>query len=309
METYALALQQTAMEVTDVTAGGEEDEGGESVGVGARPRYREPRRATDSLLRARRRDVRVEAAWDAFFAGHGGGFFKDRHWLGGEHAWLRGGRWRVGELGCGAGATVVPLLEKGLVSEFVGVDVASSAVEMLKGKVRERLEELVVRNGVRMRLGVADAAAVGGVDAPPVVFDFAPTGSLLEDEDGLNVDVCFIVFVASALRPERMGDLVRNAWRWLRPGGRLVFRDYAWGDLAQRRMAPHQRLGRGLYTRQDGTLSFFFTTAGVVRLLKDAGFEVAFCEEVERKVENRAEGKVMRRLFVSAEGVKPIVVV
>lgn len=45
-----------------------------------------------------------------------------------------------------------------------------------------------------------------------------------------------MVFVLSAISPERMHAALANVARVLKPGsGRLLFRDYAQGDLAQER--------------------------------------------------------------------------
>jgi methyltransferase-like protein 6 len=50
--------------------------------------------------------------------------------------------------------------------------------------------------------------------------------------------VCTMVFVLSAIAPERMPDAIRNVSSVMRTGGqgRVLLRDYAAGDLAQTRL-------------------------------------------------------------------------
>lgn len=59
---------------------------------------------------------------------------------------------------------------------------------------------------------------------------------------------------------------VHNVARCLAPGGRLLFRDYAEGDLAQERLAGEgkggRRLGHNFYVRGDGTRCYYFTEVG-----------------------------------------------
>lgn len=52
------------------------------------------------------------------------------------------------------------------------------------------------------------------------------------------------------------------------PGGRVLVRDYARGDLAQSRLSEPgrvQRLADDFYVRWDGTRAFYFTQVGNLR--------------------------------------------
>jgi len=274
-------------------------DGGDAARAAAR-RYRELR-ATAPARQVRAAPRRGGGrAWDAFFAAHSGRFFKDRHYLVEEHAslarMLQTGGVRMCELGCGAGNAAVPLLEAfdGQVAAFAGVDASAEAVELFRRKVAasggERAGGGATRRALRcdVSLGVADVADARSVPMPASAFD-----------------VCLLVFVLSAIEPARMANVARHAFERLRPGGRLLVRDYAWGDQAQKRFPAAQRMGRGLYVRQDGTLSFFFTVEGLCALMSDAGFKTEFCGVVARDVSNRARRVSMQRLWVGAEFVKP----
>ena len=55
-----------------------------------------------------------------------------------------------------------------------------------------------------------------------------------------------MVFVLSAISPEKMHAALANVARVLKPGsGRLLFRDYAQGDLAQERHQVRGAVGGG----------------------------------------------------------------
>ena len=57
-------------------------------------------------------------------------------------------------------------------------------------------------------------------------------------------------------------------------------------------------LGECLYQRADGTLAFFFSTQALAKLARGAGLEVLQCEYACVALQNRKNGKEMRRVFV-----------
>ena len=115
-----------------------------------------------------------------------------------------------------------------------------------------------------------------------------PNPSNPSDSSGFKgADIISLIFVLSALHPSKMPLALHNIFEALRPGGRVLFRDYARGDFAQVRFEMQsppltaeradidgdknsidgsasgggKRIGGevGLYLRQDGTMSYFFT--------------------------------------------------
>ena len=88
----------------------------------------------------------------------------------------------------------------------------------------------------------------------------------------------------------------------LRPGGVLLLRDYARGDLAQRRFARAQEVEPNFFSRQDGTRSYFFSADDLRRVfVAGAGLEEMRVELENRTVENRKLGKKMDRIWITAK--------
>lgn len=76
-------------------------------------------------------------------------------------------------------------------------------------------------------------------------------------EEG-SVDVVIMIFIFSALNPRQWKQAVNNAYRLLKSGGEVCFRDYGRGDLAQVRFKKGRYLEENFYIRGDGTRVYFF---------------------------------------------------
>ncbi|KAG2488725.1 hypothetical protein HYH03_012725 [Edaphochlamys debaryana] len=227
--------------------------------------------------------------WDLFYRRNTNKFFKDRHYLHKEFPDVAAGPATLLEVGCGVGNTVFPLYETNPSLRIFCCDFAPSAIELV-------------------RQNPAYGAAGGAVQA--FVADI--TKDLLaapSEEGGCGVpeggcDLATMVFVLSAIHPQRMAAAVHNVARCLRPGsGRLLFRDYAEGDLAQERLAGGdrpKRLGPNFYVRGDGTRCYYFGQDEVVALFASAGFVCDSLALHERTVVNHKRDIAMDRRWLQA---------
>ncbi|XP_070946990.1 tRNA N(3)-cytidine methyltransferase METTL6 isoform X8 [Macaca nemestrina] len=102
------------------------------------------------------------------------------------------------------------------------------------------------------------------------LLDHVPPGS---------VDVVMLIFVLSAVHPEKMHLVLENIYKVLKPGKSVLFRDYGLYDHAMLRFKAGSKLGENFYVRQDGTRSYFFTDEFLAQLFMDTGYEEVVNEQ------------------------------
>lgn len=94
----------------------------------------------------------------------------------------------------------------------------------------------------------------------------------------------------------------------VKPGGAILFRDYAVGDLAQERLsgksAKTQKIEENFFVRGDGTRAYYFGEAELIELMRRNGFELSSCKVVEKVIENRKTQEAMRRLWLNGKFVR-----
>ena len=186
--------------------------------------------------------------WNLFYKNNTDNFFKDRKWLRQEFPVLaevtqkEAGPQVVLEVGAGAGNTAFPLIAN---NENEHLKVHACDFSKYAVKVMRESEHY---NEKYMTADVWDVASV-------------PTG----EDNGLppgltegSVDVVILIFIFSALAPTQWDQAIRNIYRVLKPGGRVLFRDYGRGDLAQVRFKKGRYMEENFYVRGDGTRVYFF---------------------------------------------------
>ncbi|XP_072416719.1 tRNA N(3)-methylcytidine methyltransferase METTL6 isoform X4 [Chiloscyllium punctatum] len=179
--------------------------------------------------------------WDLFYKRNSTNFFKDRHWTTREFEELKACRefenqkLIVLEAGCGVGNCLFPLLEDDLNVFIYACDFSPRAIEFVKQNHLYHTE--------RCKAFQCDLTK----------------DSLLENIPADSVDVVTLIFVLSAIHPDKMQLALENIYKILKPGGSILFRDYGLYDHTMLRFKNGHKLGPNFYVRQDGTRSFFFS--------------------------------------------------
>lgn len=257
-----------------------------------RARLEEQNKRMVSEFQARKLETDARKHWDLFYKRNETRFFKDRHWTTREfEELLASSEEGVGssaevktmlEVGCGVGNLVFPLIEDGHRDYFIyACDLSPRAVELVRqhNLYDERY----------MRAFPCDITT-------DEVFGTLAEGTL---------DIATLIFVLSAIHPEKFRAVAGNVFRLMKPGGMVLFRDYGLYDMAQLRFKPGHKIGENFYMRQDGTRSYYFAEQEVGDLFREAGFEVVTNSYIHRRTINPKEGIDVPRIFVQAKFRKP----
>ncbi|CAI5535816.1 unnamed protein product [Closterium sp. Naga37s-1] len=229
------------------------------------------------------------------------------------------------EVGCGAGNTVFPLLADDPHLFALACDFSPRAVALVTGSEHydaHRLRAFVAditadplataiatasssssssnddRSGGGGGMHVLPAAVPCSVPAISSGCGYHGGWHVVTMVGGWQVNA---VFVLSAISPEKMPLAVANVATVLKPGGHVLVRDYAAGDLAQERLRrKEQHIADNFYVRGDGTRAYYFTEAALGELFAGAGLQCVHMGVCERTVTNRARQIDMHRRWIQA---------
>ncbi|RHN77102.1 putative tRNA(Thr) (cytosine(32)-N(3))-methyltransferase [Medicago truncatula] len=217
--------------------------------------------------------------WDVFYKHHKDKFFKDRHYLDKEWGdyFSGGGKKVILEVGCGAGNTIFPVIASYPDAFVYACDFSRRAIELVK--MHEDFKESHVH------------AFVADLTADDLCKEIIPS----------SVDIVTMIFMLSAVSPEKMPIVLQNIKKVLKPNGYVLLRDYATGDLAQERLSgKDQKITDNFYVRGDGTRAYYFSNEFLTNLFKENGFDVHKLDVCCKEVENRSRELIMKRRWVQA---------
>ncbi len=267
-------------------------------------------------------DLKVHAAanWDAFYSNVTTNFYKDRHYLRAEFpeimsdevrkdpsAWCDEKRTPsnsrpdvavtaddldamrqddnklivVCEIGAAVGNSVFPLIRANPHVYVYACDFSSEAISLLRKHDEYNTD------------------AVHGF-----VCDMT-TDHFNEVVPMSAVDFCTMIFFLSCIGPAQQEAVVKRVFKVLRPGGMVLFRDYAENDLAMLRYKAGRMIEVGFYARGDGTFAYYFTMDRLATVFQNAGFTVLENEYRKKTIHNHKRGISMNRIWIQGKFQKP----
>ncbi|GER53544.1 methyltransferase [Striga asiatica] len=185
--------------------------------------------------------------WDKFYRSHQDKFFKDRHYL--KKDWAKylsddDDNCAIsanGKVGFGAGNTIFPLSAAYPKLFIHACDFSSEALALVKSHSSF--------NGNRLNVFMCDVTSEELCDKIP------PS----------SVDVVTLIFMLSAVSPNKMPLVIQNLKKVLKSNGHVLFRDYAVGDFAQVKLNnKNQSISDNFYYRGDGTNSGKIPGVGLI---------------------------------------------
>lgn len=224
--------------------------------------------------------------WDIFYKNNRENFFKDRKWLQIEFPILYSstrkgaGPVTICEIGCGAGNTFFPILNQNENEELrlIGADFSPRAVELVK-----------TSPNFNPKYGVA------------TVWDLADPNGIPSCVEPRSVDIAVMIFVFSALAPDQWDQALRNLHTMMKPGGKILFREYSFGDMAQLRFKKNRFLGENFYVRGDGTRVYFFKEDELREIFTKDGYFLENKIAIDRRLlVNRKRKLKMYRCWIQA---------
>lgn len=186
------------------------------------------------------------------------------------------------EAGCGTGSSLYSLAELLPNVRCAGCDLSQHAIDLVRRNAQFNAERI---HGFVWDLSRHE-------------IDLAASGFI----QPASVDVITSIFMLSAVHPDLHHASFVRLRSLLKPGGLLLFRDYALYDMTQVRFHArgNRRLAPNLYVRGDQTVTYYFSLDDIRRQAAAAGLDVLRCEYDVRKLLNRKRKLTMYRVWICA---------
>ncbi|XP_067632893.1 tRNA N(3)-methylcytidine methyltransferase METTL6 [Eurosta solidaginis] len=257
-------------------------------------------KAQDSRIvpefKAKKLEEQADRHWDIFYKRNETNFFKDRRWITREFEELIDDNIKDSknasfkevrhllEIGCGVGNLIFPLIEEqrknvnGSSWFYYACDFSKRAIDFVR--TNPLYDEQIVR---------------------AFQCDIT-TKEIYRNITKCSLDIVTMIFVLSAIHPDKFSHVVENIYHLLKPGGIVLFRDYGRYDMAQLRFKPGNKIADNFYMRQDGTRSYFFDEKELNEVFANSGrFEMLANSYVHRRTLNIKEGIDVPRIFLQAK--------
>jgi len=234
--------------------------------------------------------------WDVFYKQNETRFFKDRHWTVREFPEIlstmgdpaisesENAKPILLELGCGVGNFLYPILEEVPNLRIWACDFSPRAIEFVKSHANYHEEKI--------RAFTIDLTLQRCFAIQPELCN-------------LKADFVSLIFVLSAISPEKHSNVIENIANVTKPGSIIFFRDYGLYDMAQLRFKPGKKISDNFYFRRDGTRSYYFSLDIVTSLfLKNDLFQQIECQYVNRRTINVKEDLDVGRIYVQAKFIR-----
>ena len=117
-------------------------------------------------------------------------------------------------------------------------------------------------------------------------------------------DFVTVFFVLSTIDPSHHRRVIQRLSRLLRPGGRVLFRDYGRYDMTQLRLKTGSAITRNFYARGNGTRVYFFTVDEIRDAFIPSGLKEEFIHCDNKLAINRKLQLKMYRVWILAQFVK-----
>eukprot|EP01095_Lingulamoeba_sp_RSL-Kostka_P008447 TRINITY_DN2828_c0_g1_i1.p1 TRINITY_DN2828_c0_g1~~TRINITY_DN2828_c0_g1_i1.p1 ORF type:complete len:211 (+),score=44.78 TRINITY_DN2828_c0_g1_i1:510-1142(+) len=197
-------------------------------------------------------------------------------------------------MGCGVGSTIFPLQEKNPNLNFCSFDFSEECINILKS--REEYENLMANNPLT-KVFVWDPVTE---DSP----DFIPENYF---------DYCLLIFVLGSIAPHLHTKVFDVLKRHLKPGGSILFRDHAVGDIKNQIFSNRnekslisKKVSENYHIRRDGTQAIFLSTEHMENICKESNLVIDTNKYVNRQTTNVKLGTDTKREFIKGIYTKPL---